>query len=494
MKLVLFITLSLFTFQAWSQAPVKLDKLCVVVSGKAKDHNNFLDEELFKSGQSVAGVKCHVFGNWEDAVAYTKVHLKKEGKLLIVQGAHGTNEGTYLVNKGQPVSSSAVYAHLKDLQQNYHVGSVIHSCFSASIMNEKLIEDEKNDPRMDKLCLVSSSSFGRITRSHKDDIIQNLLKMKPGENLEKPFINNRGGVISSAAWSDVGLPQYLMSQKTEEGFATLEKMDEILRGKSICDSDAKANSAMCLAPNFTDETYQDVMSFMRPKVSDDRKGYFEGNVERSAKELRAKFTKDPRDLISKNGAICKEEFLKLYQTAFGEKLKNLEFYTEVMAMEEYIRMQPFYKANCVPYMNSLNEDDKKTLFSESFYTGVVEYQESLARLERKYTKKKFDENFDLYKFASDAIGEKKVCSIEERKKLIASKEGIVRSLFGMEFFTEEYSTNYDASDYSPDEMLWDSPVSTQTVMKGFQNSVLLKPLLKDEKDVKRRKACRDFKF
>lgn len=80
----------------------------MVVSGKAKDHNNFLDEEVFKSGQSVAGVKCHVFGNWDEAVRYIKSHLKKEGKLLIVQGAHGTNQATYLVNKGDPVSTQTI--------------------------------------------------------------------------------------------------------------------------------------------------------------------------------------------------------------------------------------------------------------------------------------------------------------------------------------------------------------------------------------------------
>lgn len=482
---------------AVAQSP-KAEKLCIVISGKEHDKNNFLDEELFAQGQKVAGVDCKVFGNWSEAVNYAKTNLKKEGKLLVVQGAHGDNDGTYDLNDGK-ISSHEIYTHLKDLSQTFHVGSVIHSCFSASIMNEKLMDDEESQNRLDKLCLVSSSSFGRVTYSHKNDIIQNLLRLKPGENLEQPFIHNRGGVISSAPWSDIGLPEYLVARKTGEdllrsldkGFKALENMDAIMRDAQGCNTLGEANMALCMSPTITDETYEDIMSFMDPKIPRDHKNYFLSNFKLHIKEFQETLKNDPKNSQALHGVKCQEEILRTYIERFGEKLENLTYYPEVMVLRDEIMGLPIYKTDCIPYLETIKDKDEwyaKSLITESFHNGIEEYGKSLERLERKYTKRKFDETFDLYEFATAAAQEKRACSLEEREKIIQKKETMIQSVFGDAFYWAEYD------DGSPDEMLFNTPVSTQTILKGFQDKALKKASFESPKDTARRKACQEFSF
>jgi hypothetical protein len=462
------------------RSQTKADKLCVVISGSNKDPNGFLDEKLFTEGGAVAGQKCEVFDGWEKAKTYIRGNLKLKGQLLLIQGAHGNSDGSFDTNEGH-ASADTVLNDLKTLSQNYHVGSVIHSCYSGAVMAKKMLDDETN-PNLDKLCLVTSSSFGRITYSHPDDMIQNLLRSKPGDTLEKTFMNTPAGTISSAAWSEIGLPDYLKNKTVESGYQTLQNLDKIVRGNNTCSSLGEANAALCAAPGITDEMYENLMSFMDPYVPVSYRGFFITNMSNKIRKL-----KKAQDKVSQAGGRCLEGVLRTYQELYGEKLERLVYWPHIMMANDEVESQAYF-SDCLHYQSSLTDDyEKDSLLYSSFYYGVEGYKKSIDKLQKVYTKRKFDESFNLYEFAQAAVGEKRECKPQ-------SKEKILQSLFGDSFFMAEFATNFEGDFNAPDEGTRGLSVSTQLLLKGFQNASLLKKEMPHSSDAKRRAACRNFKF
>ncbi len=476
-----------------AQITVKQDKLCVVVSGKKHDHNNFLDEELFTKGGTIADQKCYVFGSWKKAAEFARNNLKREGKLLIVQGAHGEDGGIYHLNDGDE-TAEGIFTEMKNLSKLFHVGSVIHSCNSAVILNKKLMDDELSSSRLDKLCLISSSSFGRITYSRPKDTIQELLKMEPGENLEKPFSHCIGGLISSVNWSDMGLPEYLTARKTgkdlatslDMGFKILENMHGFMQNGAQCNTLGEANLALCMSPNISDEIYSDMIRIMNPALIVENKKYFLTNLKNDIKKLEGITGQN------QNKLECKKGILNSFTHKFDNDLTSLRYYPQVREIKFEIESEPFYKTYCKSYLATLKntEDDiwiRETLITGALTNGMQEYYKSKDQLQRKYTKRTFDEKFDVFDFANATLAEKKTCSLEERPRMLKNKKNIISSVFGDSFFDPEYNGD------SADEML-ESSVSTQHVLIDYQLKSIKKESFNSPKDIARRKACRDFKF
>lgn len=466
---------------------------CFVVSGAEKDHSNSLkDKSFFKNETSkVAGKNCTVVKSWKEL--NEKIEAKKlprNSDVLIVQAAHGvdyfdgeTRKTRFLCDSEEPTAEE-VLGHLKKLTGKYRVGATIHSCFSGEIMKQKLLQDEISGENLDKLCLYTSSSTGRITYGQNQDILAQLKAAKPGQTLENLFLKVRSGMISSAAWSEIGLPEYFAKETVEQGYKTLQALDKITRAEFSCESDlGAANAALCAAPGITDTIFEDLMTFQNPTIGHSVKLEVISNFTNKIKSANDKLKTTPTDKLAKSQKACYEFLLETYQSNYGKELENLESWDYVEAN------MPFFKkmskiAHCETYSSLLPQNDPRSLeevVQNNFYNGTKLYRETVDKLQRRYSKRKMDDSFDIKDFARAASGEKAVCNPND-------KQQIIQSMFGQSFFFDEMS-----SDLQPDEMIQGRNVSTQLALKSFQNASLGYKK-QNEKDELRSKACKDFKL
>lgn len=452
---------------------------CLVVSGLEKDTEHaFVGQKIFTAEVSaIAGKKCHVFNNWKELSAFAQSR-PKGSELLIAQGAHGmkTDEGEvrFDCNAGTP-SADEVLKSLQNLSQSYKVAAVIQSCYSGEIMKKKLIQDHLQNDGLENLCLYTSSSVGRVSTGSQEEMAKLLEGAKAGDTLEDLFMKTRAGMISSAAWEEVGLPSYLQKKDLTMGLSVIQKMDKVTRGPS-CDDVFQANMALCVAPKISDEIYEDLMSFMDPYVPEDAKWYFVDNMKRKTKNIS-----------SPHGRRCLQGILDFYQKRYGDKLENMHFWTSLDKVEEIIPSETFYP-DCVAYKKTLKSaGEQESLLTDSFTLGRKQYKESIERLKKRYTKRKFDQTFDLKDFARAAANEAGTCAP-------SSKQKIIDSFFGDDFFPEELESTFGSTFSAPHERVQGFDVSTQQALKGFQRASLKKENMLDPKDAKRRKACRDFKL
>lgn len=467
---------------------------CFVVSGIEKDHSNSLkNKNFFKNGLSkVAGKDCTVVRSWKElnqAIASKKI--PKGGDVLVVQGAHGADDYDNLGNKNprflcdaDEPTASEVLGHLNKLSEQYRVGATIHSCFSGEIMKQKLLQDEIDGKNLDKLCLYTSSSTGRIAYGRDGDIIGQLEKSKPGQTLENLFLKVKAGMISSAAWSEIGLPEYFSKKTVEEGYKTLQALDKITRGQFTCESDlGAANAALCAAPGVTDAVFEDLMTFQDPIIPDSVKGEVVANFKNYISMAQAGLKKKPGDKLLSAQQSCFKFVLTTYQENYGNELENLESWDYIESNIPIFKKLPGF-ASCMTYSKLLPADNPKTpeqIIQNNFENGTRYYRESVDKLQRRYSKRNIDDTFDIKDFAKAASGEKSVCNPND-------KQQIIQSMFGESFFFDEM-----ASDNQPDEMIMGRKVSTQLALKSFQNASLGRKSL-ELKDEKRAKACKDFKL
>ncbi len=484
MKMKLSLFFLFLTFQA-------LGSECFVVSGLKKDHNNFLgNRNLFKSEFSkVAGKQCTVVGSWKelDKVLITK-KLPKGADVLIVQGAHGNEDAnrkiTFSCDAGT-ATSGEVLNYLNKFSANYQVGAVIHSCYSGDLMRDKLLQDEANPKNLDKLCLYTSSSMGRVTWGTEGDIIAKLESAISGETLEKLFLKVRAGMISSAAWSEIGLPEYFSKKTNEMGYKTLQALDGITRGELSCATDlGAANAALCAAPGITDAIYEDLSTFQDPLLSDSDKIQGVVYFERQSKAAKEALLKSPTSKLAKAQSDCYQFIQKTYKDNFGSKLENLETWDVIEKSVPIIKKMPGY-ASCETFTKLLPKEraeEGKNLIEGPYTDQVNMFRYKVDLLQKRYSKRKMDDSFNIKEFAKSAIGEKSVCNPD-------NKQQIIQSMFGDSFFLNETSMTS-----GPDEMINDRNVSTQLALKSFQNASMMKKEMPSEKDQKRRAACRNFKF
>lgn len=455
---------------------------CVVVSGAKKDDNGaFKNRKLLNPATSmVGGKKCVVVDGLQKLKNYLATGKIKAGSdLLIVFGAHGSKEDNGVVkfsfNSDEPTANE-VYAYIRKLSSTYQVGVAIHACQSGELMNKLIQEDE--DPLAGKLCLLTSSSRGRISFSNDKDLIGLLEKVnKPnsGKTLEKIFLETPSGMISSAAWEETGVAKYLRSkdltQKVDIGFNAMSEMDKIVRPPgTVCDTPGEVNSALC-ASGISDKTYKDLMHFSDPYIPNKDKG-----------NLVTTYT------IMANIADGKMQVCLSGLAAFySARSASLDTWGDLERILAEIKKDTKLYATCEAFRKETpDENMKKTLYAGDMQLGFEAYKASLARLKRMYTQTDWDA-FDLNTFARDAAGDKSVCSAKDKKETI-------QSLFGDNFFKEEYYSDESGNYNGPAEIAPVRNINTQHMMKSFQNACVDKAEMPNTIDAKRRKACANFKL
>jgi len=456
---------------------------CVVISGAQKDDNGaFSKRKLLNPATSmVGGKKCIVVDGLQKLKNYIATGKIKAGAdLLVVFGAHGEkneNGGVNFTFNSDSPTDDEVYSYLRKLAATYQVGAVLHGCESGGIMN-KLIKEDK-DPLADKLCLVTSSSRGRMSFSNEKDLISLLEKVnKPnsGQTLEKIFLATPSGMISSAAWEETGVAKYARTKdltlSVDIGFKAIGEMDKIVRSPgSICDTPGEVNSALCVASGINDKTYKDLMHFSDPYIPSKDIGSLLANYPVMA------------SLAQGNMHVCLSGLAEFYQA----KSASLKTWGDLERTLLEIKKNTKLYAVCEAYKKETTDENmKKTLYAGDMQVGLDDYRASLSRLKKIYTKTDWSA-FDLNKFAKEAAGDKKVCSAMDKQETI-------QSLFGDNFFQEEYYSDESGEFNGPAEMASMRNINTQHMMKSFQNASVDKPDMPNPIDAKRRKACANFKL
>lgn len=454
---------------------------CIVVSGAKNDDNGaFKNRKLLNPETSViGGQKCTVVDGLQKLKNLVATNVIKGPNLLVVFGAHGSKDENgnvkFHFNADEPTADE-VYSYLRKLSVRYQVGAVMHACQSGELMHKLVMED--NDPLAGKLCLLTSSSRGRISFSNENDLISLLEKVdKPntGKNLESIFLNTPSGMISSAAWEETGVASYYRTKDLNEsvvkGFKALQNMDQILRPPGMCEDAGDANSALCVASGISDKLYKDLMHFTDPYIPNKDKG----NLVTTYSIMSS--------LMGGNGKACYAGLSAFYQKRVDELLTwgDLE-----KALEDIKKDKTLYNV-CEDFRKeTADENAKNTLYAGDMTEGLKAHQESLARLKRVYTKTNWAE-FDLNTFAKEAAGDKKVCNPMDKKETI-------QSVFGDAFFKEDNYSDVSGNFSGPAEIAPIRDINTQHMMKAFQNSSVDKADMPNEIDKKRREACRKMKL
>jgi hypothetical protein len=220
---------------------------CFVISGAFDDHNGAFSEAIFShkdtTYEKLGGMQCKI-ADWEELDKLLKVGNRdappKDSQILIIQAAHGGPGGNARCNAGD-VSGDQILSSLEDYSKRYHVASFIDSCFSGDIMKKKLLNDAKlsDHPRLDKLCIATSSYFGKS--SWGNNFANDPLKYAvPGGSFEDLFTKDQpeygkfDGMLSSAKWTETGITQYLLSQGVKDGFDALSNLQKLLSPSGHC--------------------------------------------------------------------------------------------------------------------------------------------------------------------------------------------------------------------------------------------------------------------
>lgn len=474
MKYLLFSLLFLLSLPA-------LAAECFVVSGAGKDDNGAFSKRkiLNPSTSIVNGKKCKVVGGLAALkVAVKAANLKLNSDVLIVFGAHGFEDNgvvKFEFNSDQP-NANEVYSYLRTLAKSHQVGSILHACQSGEVMH-KLIQEE-NDPLAGKLCLITSSSRGRMSFSSPLDpmnLLESVGKPNAPKNLEQLYLKTPAGMISSAAWEETGVAKYYrtkdVSQSVVAGFEALKEMDQFVRAPGACETPAQINSALCMAPGVSDTIYKDLMHFSDPYIS------------KNDKLLTLNVYSITAGMMEGNGKICYKGIAKFYM----DRKDSIHTWGDLEAALVEMKKDTKLIAACEAFKKeSPDPAVKKSIYTGDMQEGLEAYRASLARLQKVYSKTDWS-NFNLKKFAQNASGDKRVCSPESKKETI-------QSIFGDKFFKEEMYSDDTLNYNGPAETAYGRKIHTQHMMKAFQNASVDKPEMSNAIDAKRRKACRDFKL
>ncbi len=482
MKLTPFFLLVLFSFSLWAQTPPK-NKPCVIISGAKIDHNNVFDLPMYKQDTiNIGNHNCTIVDGWTEAVLIAE--MLPPGDLLIVQGTHGGSDGTFACNSGD-ATADEVLTNLNRLSKRHKVGAAIDSCFSGEIMRKKLIADVGEETKnLENLCLVTSSQLGRITYGGKNDLSNVLSRAKAGQTLEQIFLESNSGMISSAAWSEAGIPQYLMNKTAQLGMNVLQKVDAVTRFDGVCDTKEEANAAICASPSVSNEVFQLLMGFTDVSIKDENKAFFLKNIKAKPDALtKAKKTG------YEDGVACFKGLLDFYQNKYGPELELLSEVTQLVELEKEFTSMRVYPL-CEKYKQTLISPwEQKALYYSTLFNTKDKYIQDQTKLSQIFSTHNFMGEFDMMSFAKAAAGDKSVCKPEDKMQ-------ILQSMLGEQFFPNEYS-EYSIPNQkmvTPDETILGKELSTQIAMKGFQDASIRRNRPGNKTDEARAKACKNFKI
>lgn len=212
------------SFQALAaEADLVADEHCFVVSGGRYDHNGALAQlvaaERAGTPYSFAGYKCSIFNSYKELKAHLAANVDRDSAILVLQVAHGGIGGTTQLNSGM-ISASQLIKEVRDISVNYKVAFLNQSCYGGTVVQEKILWDEANQnaASIDRSCMWSDSLPGRVA------ILSNIARSKTTYNFEDAYASIPDGIVSSAAWSEVGMAKFYYSANQYPGYRLKEKV------------------------------------------------------------------------------------------------------------------------------------------------------------------------------------------------------------------------------------------------------------------------------
>lgn len=206
--ILLSMTLSVLSTQV--SAAVVPDNACFIISGTKHDSNGALARlrtaELKKSKFSFAGYNCSIFNSYQEMRTHLSyLRLPQGTPIIVVQEAHGSAGGFALLNFGG-IEARTVVKEIRELSETYKVAFFNHSCFSGDMMIEKLNWEQQNQhsKSIDNSCVWTHSLPGRVSLG----IPEPTSYASRNYNLEESYTRGPVGLLSSAAWSKVGIHEY----------------------------------------------------------------------------------------------------------------------------------------------------------------------------------------------------------------------------------------------------------------------------------------------
>ncbi len=190
---------------------------CVVVSGRLREgatgpfgaNHPWLAQNSVRAGD----LNCAIVRSWDELKVHAEA-LPTGQPLVILQGAHGqldrtTQEVQFHCDR-KSVSGREVLDTLESLSRDRPVAAALASCYSSQVLLEKLMRDEQRpsqDVRVRNLCLATASVFARPAHVGENDFLSNLEeRAREGVSFNQFYLSARSGLISSAPWSESGLP------------------------------------------------------------------------------------------------------------------------------------------------------------------------------------------------------------------------------------------------------------------------------------------------
>lgn len=217
-----FLSLSFHAIAA--EAEIVSDENCFVVSGGHYDHNGALTSlvaaERAGTKYSFAGYNCSIFNSYKALKIHLANSVEKESPIFVVQIAHGGLGGTSALNGGT-ISAGQLLKELREISASYKVAFLNQSCYGGSVIQEKILWDESNSnsESIDRTCLWSDSLPGRVAMG-----LNSILKSKNPYTLEEAYTALPDGIVSSAAWSEVGMAKYHYAISQLPGYRLKDKL------------------------------------------------------------------------------------------------------------------------------------------------------------------------------------------------------------------------------------------------------------------------------
>lgn len=223
---------------------------CVVIRGKDGPGQSALKRDpMLRQDATVAGVRCHQFDSWADAKKFIS-GVRDERKILIHFSTHGGEDAIYC--KKDTAAHSDIFGFVSKLSQTKKVGLILDACNSGNIFHYLLNEVPTNN-WSDNLCVLSSSLPNQVSTIYTGplnphmSLSASLASAVPTQNLEDVFLSSpepSRGLISSAAWEDVGFSTLSSANSKSAERAILSRLAKYVNRQPDKAAQAALNACM----------------------------------------------------------------------------------------------------------------------------------------------------------------------------------------------------------------------------------------------------------
>lgn len=489
-SLMLFATL--LSLSAHAEADIVGDDSCFVISGAKFDHNGALRRlsNAEKTGRySFAGYQCRIF----DSYAALKTYLPNAGipydsPIFIIQTAHGGMGGTGQLNGGT-LSANQINKEIRDISANYRVAFLNQSCYSGSVLQEKLIWDKaySQSRSIDRTCYWAKSSPGRVAYD-----VDSFPKSNQPYTLEEAFSKTAEGIISSAAWSETNMAGFHTAMSQYPGYRFRERSVQqelyphsvkfigglhrvIAENESMVSPRHKAildNARFVLAPETSDGEVKEVIRMSRSS------GVSIANQEPIRQAIF--FPPASTDLCT---LAVRKFIVSQWYLVFSNTSTNV-WYSFQENLQKDMKNYPGLSDACT----DLGEGNRT---AQDWATWLAPHS-PMGALMAGETGKIDNVSSILSKAEVNYSEAPRSLNVDE----LLQKQEIILSIIGRVILTEESSAMIVPGGYS--QMAGNPNVgvkgATGNVLAAFNLSSVKAPYLQDSRDERRRNACRSIQL